>query len=296
MEQAGFVHNLLVDTDADSVATIQDNRPRWTVQQADVRDLSGNLHSADLIAAGMPAGAFSVASSRADAHANALATSTLRLVGEIRPRAVMLDNVRGLGERRFAPHRALITSELESMGYACDWRVLYASYFGVPQVRGRLFLVALRQDAFHRFDWPLTSQYPAPTVGDTLSADMKALGWAGAALWSQHADGLAPAIVGGSKAHGGADLGPTRARQAWLALGVDGRSIAAHAPTSDTPVGHIPRLTNHMVARLQGFPDAWRFTGSKTSIYRQIANALPPPMAAAVGTAIRDAIKVSALH
>ena len=69
---------------------------------------------------------------------------------------------------------------------------------------------------------------------------------------------IAPTIVGGSKKHGGPDLGPTRARAAWATLGVEGKSLFNEAPGPDF-VG-MPRLTVRMVARLQGFPDEWQFS------------------------------------
>ena len=99
--------------------------------------------------------------------------------------------------------------------------------------------------------------------------------------------------MGGSKKHGGADLGPTRAKQAWAELGVDGLGIADAAPGPDADPALAPRLTCEMVARLQGWRDEWdwRFSGRKTARYRQIGNAFPPPVAEAVGTAIRRALE-----
>jgi DNA (cytosine-5)-methyltransferase 1 len=122
---------------------------------------------------------------------------------------------------------------------------------------------------------------------------MAARGWAGAAAWARRADRIAPTIVGGSKKHGGADLGPTRAKRAWAELGVDGIGVADYAPgPSDSPALR-PRLTCEMVARLQGWQDdwGWRFSGRKTARYRQIGNAFPPPVAEAVGSAIRRALE-----
>ena len=95
--------------------------------------------------------------------------------------------------------------------------------------------------------------------------------------------GIAPTLVGGSKKHGGPDLGPTRAREAWKKLGVNGLGIANEAPGPEFPVGQMPKLTLRMVARLQGFPDNWQFAGRKTSAYRQVGNAFPPPIAWAAG-------------
>ena len=117
---------------------------------------------------------------------------------------------------------------------------------------------------------------------------MAAGGWPGAAVWAARADDIAPTLVGGSKKHGGPDLGPTRARKAWATLGVDGKGVADAPPAPDF-VG-MPRLTVPMVARLQGFPDDWTFAGRKTAAYRQVGNAFPPPVARAVGERIRAAL------
>jgi DNA (cytosine-5)-methyltransferase 1 len=133
-------------------------------------------------------------------------------------------------------------------------------------------------------------------VGKTLLPLMGANGWAGAHLWSKRADGIGPTVVGGSKKHGGPDLGPTRAKQAWLALGVDGKGIANEAPSPDDPLDHTPRLTNQMVALVQGFDKEWKFAGLKTSTYRQIGNAFPPPVAAGIGASIRNALGAGKLE
>ena len=115
-------------------------------------------------------------------------------------------------------------------------------------------------------------------------------GWAGARAWARKANGVGPTLVGGSRKHGGPDLGPTRARAAWLKLHVDGRGLADAPPKSTDPLDHIPRLTLPMAAVIQGFPPDWRFWGRKTAAYRQIGNAFPPPVACAVGEKVMEAI------
>jgi DNA (cytosine-5)-methyltransferase 1 len=152
--------------------------------------------------------------------------------------------------------------------------------------------VALREEFAPFFVWPATSPNP-PTVGDTLFEEMAADGWRGAERWRLAADGIAPTIVGGSKKHGGADLGPTRAKRAWLDLHVDAMGLADARPNAKTPVNHFPRLTSEMVALIQGWrpQDGWHFTGRKTARYRQIGNAFPPPVARAVGTSIFNSLQ-----
>jgi DNA (cytosine-5)-methyltransferase 1 len=146
--------------------------------------------------------------------------------------------------------------------------------------------------AHEHFEWPKPVGTP-PTVGETLRDLMAARGWPGAEAWAQKASGIGPTLVGGSRKHGGPDLGPTRAREAWLRLHVDGKALADASPGPTDPVQHVPRLTLHMAAALQGFPRDWLISGRKTAGYRQIGNAFPPPVAQAVGRSIRSAIEAS---
>lgn len=291
LEQAGFDHELAVEIDRDAAATLRLNRPDWDVAHADVREVDGNAYRGiDLLAGGVPCPPFSVAGKQLGADDERdLFPEALRLAREIRPAAVMLENVRGLASARFADYRGSIIRELTSLGYHADWQLVFSSDFGVPQLRPRFILVALRNSGDMPFVWPAPVGSPL-TVGAALRSQMAANGWAGAWAWAKRANAIGPTIVGGSKKHGGADLGPTRAKAAWSRLGVDGRGIAESAPTSDASVDHIPRLTNEMVARVQGFDGGWKFAGRKTSVYRQIGNAFPPPVARSVGEALQAAI------
>ena len=118
---------------------------------------------------------------------------------------------------------------------------------------------------------------------------MSANKWIGAKKWAKEANKIAPTLVGGSKKHGGPDLGPVRARNAWAELGVDGRGVANDAPEKD--FDGMPRLTSRMMARIQGFPDTWFFGKKKTAACRMIGNAFPPPVAMAVGKKIKECLE-----
>ena len=189
---------------------------------------------------------------------------------------------------KFEAYRLEICDQFDRLGYHTDMRVFDASDFGVPQRRQRVIIVALRQRYADKFRWPTPRAPSAPTVGEALRDLMAESGWRGANAWAEHADSVAPTVVGGSKKHGGADLGPTRSRAAWAKLGVEGKSLADAAPPKDFT--GMPRLTIPMVARLQGFPDSWQFSGKKTHAYRQVGNAFPPPVAQAVARRIKRAI------
>lgn len=295
LEQAGFEHLACVEIDRDACETLRMNRPGWNVVQADVHAYSATalLGQVDLLAGGVPCPPFSVAGKQLGADDERdLFPQALRLVDECRPTAVMLENVRGLAATRFAAYRGAILTRLTELGYEADWQLLNASDHGVSQLRPRSILVAMRPEAMRHFEWPEDSAPPV-SVGELLRDAMGANGWKGADSWAEKADAIAPTLVGGSRKHGGPDLGPTRARAAWLKLGVNGIGIADAAPSSDDPQDHVPKLTVAMAATIQGFPSDWRFSGRKTASYRQVGNAFPPPVARAVGEQILAAITLS---
>ncbi len=291
LEMAGFGHSLAVEIDRDAAATLRLNRPGWDVHEGDVRDITGREYKGiDLLAGGVPCPPFSIAGKQLGADDERdLFPEAIRLVREARPAAVMLENVKGLASARFTPYRQSILDALDDMGYDADWQLFNSSEFGVPQLRPRFILVAMKRRHFRRFEWPRALGTP-PTVGRVLYPLMASRGWEGAAEWAKRANSIAPTIVGGSRKHGGADLGPTRAKLAWLQLGVDGKGIADEAPAPGAPLDHVPRLTNDMAARIQGFDASWEFAGRKTSVYRQIGNAFPPPVARAIGGSIAEAL------
>ncbi len=294
LEQAGFAHVAAVELDPDACATLRLNRPGWKVVEQDVHYFDGvSCRGVDLLAGGVPCPPFSIAGRQLGADDERdLFPQALRLVQECQPAAVLLENVRGLSTARFAGYRDQVLARLDELGYQAGWQVLHASEFGVPQLRPRFILVAMRPSAYEHFRWPDTDGRP-PTVGETLRELMAAGGWPGAAAWAEQASGIGATLVGGSRKHGGPDLGPTRAREAWLRLRVDGKGLADAPPGPADPADHVPRLTLPMAAAIQGFPPDWRFAGRKTAGYRQIGNAFPPPVARAVGNSIRAAIEAA---
>ncbi|WP_174520776.1 DNA cytosine methyltransferase [Sphingomonas soli] len=292
LEQAGFNHEALVEIERDFAKSLTLNRPNWNVSAQDMNTFDGRPYKGvELLAAGLPCPPFSVAGKQlGDKDERNLFPAALRLIDEIQPKAVMIENVRGFLSAVFEDYRNHLKSELHKLGYHTEWRLLNASDFGVPQLRPRVVIVALKKELTDLFDWPTVQPHNPPTVGETLKDLMAANGWRGAETWARRANEIAPTIVGGSKKHGGPDLGPTRARRAWASLGVEGKSLAEEAPLPDF-VG-MPRLTVRMVARIQGFPDHWQFYGRKTTAYRQVGNAFPPPVAKAVANSLRIALSV----
>ncbi|TFV74391.1 DNA (cytosine-5-)-methyltransferase [Blastococcus sp. CT_GayMR19] len=308
---AGFRHSLAVELDATAAATLRSNLARLQPEEDSANIVAvGDVASevtwrpedyrgkVSLLAGGVPCPPFSVAGKQLGAgDERDLFAWAVNLTGRVRPEALLLENVRGLSDARFGGYRQAVVDQLESLGYRADWKLLHAKDYGVPQLRPRMVLVALREECADYFEWPDPKE-TAMTVGTTLARLMAVNGFPYIDEWVERADSIAPTIVGGSKKHGGADLGPTRAKRAWESLWVDAHGLADHAPDeawdrAANPRG--PKLTTEMVARLQGWLDEpeyeWHFTGLKTSRYRQIGNAFPPPVARAVGDSIARALR-----
>lgn len=290
---AGFHHVALVENDKSACETLRYNRPEWNVIEEDLLKFDGRPYKGiDLLAGGVPCQPFSNAGQRMGKEDERdLFPEALRLAEETQPKAIMLENVRGLLDKKFEEYRKYILSRLDELGYIGEWHLVHASDYGVAQLRPRSILVALKPEIAPHFNWPTPLEDKAPTVGEVLEDLMAENGWEQVKAWKRKANKIGPTIVGGSKKHGGADLGPTRAKAQWLELGVDGKGVANEAPSPG--FDGVPRLTNRMVARLQGFPDSWTFCGKKTPAYRQIGNAFPPPVAEAVGIQIKRAISES---
>ncbi|MBV9988286.1 MAG: DNA cytosine methyltransferase [Chitinophagaceae bacterium] len=291
LEQAGFKHSVLIEIEPTACQTIKLNRPKWNIIQGDIRAFKANAYSnIDLLAGGVPCPPFSIAGLQLGSKDERdLFPEAIRIARECRPKAIMLENVKGILDSKFDAYRNQIMGELRRIGYEGEWKLIHASDFGVSQLRPRAILVAMKKKYWKNFSWPTASKQKPISVGELLYPEISSLGWTKADEWKNFATGIAPTLVGGSKKHGGADLGPTRAKAAWKQLGVDGKGLADKPPVNG--FDGMPRLTLKMAALVQGFPVDWDFAGKKTPAYRQVGNAFPPPVAKAIGRSIIKAFE-----
>lgn len=291
LEEAGFEHSALVELEYLACQTLRYNRPNWNVIEKDVRSFSATGYlDIDLFAGGVPCPPFSIAGKQLGRDDERdLFPEALRLIKECNPKAVMLENVKGILSKKFQNYRDQIINELNVLGYECSWQLINSSDYGVSQLRPRAILVALKAEYFECFTWPAKSTSFVPSIGELLFDELSSAGW-DATEWASKAKGIAPTLVGGSKKHGGADLGPTRSKQAWAELGIDGKGLADSPPLPGFDC--MPKLTLQMAALVQGFPNNWKFAGRKTPAYRQVGNAFPPPVAKVIGQSIFNAFEI----
>jgi DNA (cytosine-5)-methyltransferase 1 len=217
LEQAGFEHLALFENDPHACKTLSLNRPHWNVIEHDLFEYYDfkQFGSIDLLAGGLPCPPFSKAGKQlGEQDERNLFTRGVEIAEIIQPKAIMFENVRGMLDRAFDSYRDFIELRLRKNGYKVGWHLLNASEFGVPQLRPRVVMVAIKRAYAGNFDQNF-EKIPAPTVGRALLDLMAKNGWRGAKDWADRASKVAPTLVGGSKKHGGPDLGPTRARLEW---------------------------------------------------------------------------------
>lgn len=188
LHQAGFKHLALIDNDAPACATLRLNNLEHGLEWAEI--IEADLHDfaqtkavnfegkVDLVAGGVPCPPFSKAGKQLGKDDERdLFPVALDIVSKTKPKAVLIENVAGLLDAKFAEYRQYIDQQFEALGYKTTWKLLHASNYGVPQLRPRVNLVALLPEYFDHFKWPEASATPAPTVGEALYDLMALNGW-----------------------------------------------------------------------------------------------------------------------
>src|SRR5437773_652555 len=190
LDAAGINHVGLIEIDKNACATLRLNRPNWNVIEQDLHEFDGSaFRGVDIISGGLPCPPFSIAGRQLGKNDERnLFPVMIHLVDQIRPRAVMIENVRGILEAVFEDYRHYISAELRKLGYRTGWKLLNASDFGVPQLRPRVVFVALRNEYSEHFSWPEGSAIEPQSVGEVLYDLMAAKGWTGAKAWRRQAN------------------------------------------------------------------------------------------------------------
>lgn len=209
LEEAGFFHVALVEYEQQYCNCLKSNRPEWNVICGDVHQFNGFPYAGqiDLLAGGVPCPPFSVAGKQRGADDERdLFPQMLRLVEEINPYTVMIENVRGLLDSKFDTYRNDILDKLDRLGHNHHIQLINASDYGVSQLRPRVIIIGIRKDLNDTFEFPKPNMLQALSVGEKLYDLMAENGWEGAAEWKEKTNRIAPTLVGGSKKHGGPDI------------------------------------------------------------------------------------------
>ncbi|MBF1429217.1 DNA cytosine methyltransferase [Hoylesella nanceiensis] len=311
MEKAGFKHILLNEFDKSACDTLRKNRPNWNVVEGDIHKVSFKDYEGkvDFLSGGFPCQAFSYAGKKAgfeDARGT-LFFELARAVKEVKPKVFMGENVKGLYTHEKGHTFEVIKSVIEDLGYTLvEPQILKAIQYQVPQKRERLILIAIRNDIANK----VTFHYPAPyhrvlTLRDAFfkgilyNCDvpesigqqypnrkkeiMEKVPMGG--YWKDLPDELQREYMKGSYYMGGGKTGIARR----LSLDEPSLTLTCAPAMKQTerchPIETRP-LTVREYARIQTFPDNWEFCGNMIAQYKQIGNAVPVNLAAAVGRSI----------
>lgn len=280
--QAGFEIAWAIDNDADAVETYKKNLGSHAVL-GDILDVDFfSVESPDGIVGGFPCQGFSVANTgrKVDDSRNTLYLSFVRAVRVLKPKFFLAENVKGilsLGKGEVFRH---ILDDFSESGYTCKYALVNSSHYGVPQSRQRVLILGIRDDLNPGdFEWPPspTSKDSPPTIGKALE-DIPDPDGEHDLL--NHVYSQFKLKFNGYISNRPVD--PNKPSPTITARGDHkGGAMIIHHPSNTR------RLTCREAAIVQGFPMNFEFVGSMTSVYKQIGNAVPPPLAKAAATQIR---------
>lgn len=311
MEKAGFESVLLNEIDKHACNTLRKNRPSWNVVEGNISqiDFTPYCDQVDALSGGFPCQAFSYAGNKRgfEDTRGTLFFEFARAVKETNPKVILAENVRGLLKHDDGKTLETMKQIIDELGYELvEPRVLKAMFYQVPQKRERLLLVGIRKDLNHlaKFNWPspyhrIMTLKDALKKGELYNSDVsiskgqtypekkkKVLQLVPqGGYWRDLPEKLQKEYMMKSYYLGGGKTGMAR-RLSWDEPSLTLTCAPAQKQTERCHPEETRPLTVREYARIQTFPDDWRFTGSITSQYKQIGNAVPVNLAYAVGRAL----------
>jgi DNA (cytosine-5)-methyltransferase 1 len=302
LEKAGLENVLLLEIDNDCVETLKKNRPNWNVIRADIKSFNFSKVNADVVTGGFPCQAFSHAGKKLgfEDTRGTLFFDFARAVKEIKPKIFVAENVSNLEKHDKGKTLKIMLEVMENLGYNVKPKVLNAVDFGTAQKRKRIFIVGTRDKIEFEFpeptgkkgvlrdalaDVPKSEGYQYTERRKQILSNVKPGG-----SWTDLPTDMQKEYMGQSFYSGGGRRGMAR-RISWsepcLTL-----TTSPHQKQTDRIHPEETRpFTVREYARIQDFPDSWKFSGGLASQYKQIGNAVPVRLAEAVGKQIIKALE-----
>jgi len=313
LEEAGFEAILLNDLDKSACQTLRINRPDWNIVCEDIKTLSekdllvvcglkkGEL---DLLSGGYPCQAFSYAGKRRGIEdtRGTMFYYYAKILEQFMPKMFLAENVKGLVSHDNGETLKTMIAVFEDVGYTVQYKVLNAWDYGVAQKRERIVIVGVRNDLNIKYSFPIQHEYK-PTLKDVLKdvphssgakypekkkkvLDLVPPG----GCWRNLPDGVREEYMGGSLHLGGGKTGIAR-RISWDEPSLTLTCSPAQKQTERCHPDETRPFSVREYARIQSFPDDWKFEGTVINQYKQIGNAVPVKFAKEIGLSIISALQ-----
>lgn len=297
LEQAGFELKLLLDLDKDSCKTISYNRPNWNIMNENIQDVSFKNTSVDLVSGGFPCQPFSHAGHKLgfkDVRGTVF-YEFARAIKEIQPRMFIAENVEAILRNDNGNTIRNIMSIFHELGYDVKYDTLNALDFRVPQKRKRVFFIGTKHP--NNFEFPkhhkkifvlrdaLKNVKPGPGMKYSTEKASMLKHVPPGGCWVNMPTKMQKKYMGKSFYSTGGRRGMGR-RISWdepcltLTCSPGQKMTDRCHPDEERP------FTIREYARIQTFPDYWKFIGSMSSQYRQIGNAVPVKLSKAIGKSL----------
>jgi DNA (cytosine-5)-methyltransferase 1 len=299
MENAGIHHILLNEYDKHACETLRINKPNWNIIESDIREIKFFEGQADIVQGGFPCQTFSYAGKKMGFEdiRGTLFFEFARCVKEVKPKIAIGENVKGLLQHDDGRTLKTMVSVLEELGYKVKYKVLRSQYLDIPQKRERLIIIGVRKDLNIPIAFPKEKDYIIPLREALLKCPksegqeypqkkkkiMKLIPPGG--YWRDLSEKLQKEYMGASFYMGGGKTGMAR-RLSWDEPSLTLTCSPAQKQTERCHPDETRPLSVREYARIQTFPDSWKFSGSVAQQYKQIGNAVPVNLGYYIGDII----------
>ncbi len=310
LEEAGFKDVGLVEWDKYAASTLRTNRPEWNVIQGDVVEIAENgirnyidkNIEVDLLSGGYPCQAFSYAGKKLGLEdvRGTMFYYYAKILEELMPKVFLAENVRGLVSHDEGNTLKTMINVFTEIGYNVEYKILKAIDYGVAQKRERVIIIGTRKDLRNvDFKFPKPFGY-IPTLREALKDVPESEGSKypekkkkvlelvpPGGCWIDLPEEIAKDYMGKSYYSGGGKRGMAR-RISWDEPCLTLTCSPAQKQTERCHPDETRPFTTREYARIQSFPDEWKFEGSVSQVYKQIGNAVPVKLGKAIGLSIVD--------
>lgn len=302
LEVAGIVHKRLIENNEDCVNTMKANKHKWNVELLDVKNAKYTLNEVEIVTGGFPCQSFSQVGKKEglDDPRGMLFYEYLRCVHEVKPILFLIENVEGLYTFNGGETIKYMIKLLEDEGYSIKYELINMVEYRVPQKRKRVIIVGMLGKENY-FEFPEKADDLVTlreALKDVPESDCASYTTERKEIYSRVPQGgcwidlpldLQKKLLGNAYNSGGGKRGYAK-RLSWDEPCLTILTSPCQKQTERIHPDEVRPLSVRECARVQTFPDKWKFTGSMQSQYKQIGNAVPPRFALALGKQIIKAI------